>query len=91
MVSALEDENDSINFSIVFQPNSNVYTKLLFEAASGMKSLKTIEVKTTLEKENGCPFAHRCPKACDKCFEASPSLDERSKGHIVRCWFDQDN
>ena len=31
IVSALEDENDSINFSIVFQPNSNVYTKLLFE------------------------------------------------------------
>lgn len=67
------------------------YTKLLFEAASGMKSLKAIEVKTTLEKENGCPFAHRCPKTCDKCFEASPSLDERSKGHKVRCWFDQDN
>lgn len=66
------------------------YTKLLFEAAAGMKSSKAVEVKTTLEKENGCPFAHRCPKACDKCFKECPSLDERSEGHKVRCWFDQD-
>lgn len=31
VVPASEEENDSISFSIVFQPNSNIYTKLLFE------------------------------------------------------------
>lgn len=31
VIPASEEENDSISFSIVFQPNSNIYTKLLFE------------------------------------------------------------
>lgn len=62
------------------------YTQLLFEAATGFKSSSSVEVKTTLEKENGCPFAHRCPKATQKCFEQLPILQERSDGHKVRCF-----
>lgn len=62
------------------------YTQLLFEAATGFKSSSSVEVKTTLEKENGCPFAHRCPKANQKCFEQCPDFTERSEGHKVRCW-----
>lgn len=63
------------------------YTKLLFEAAMMFKINSSVEVKTMLEKENACPFAHRCPKAEKRCFEECPELTERENGHKVRCWF----
>lgn len=62
------------------------YTQLLFQAAMGTKSDSAVEVKTTLEKENGCPFAHRCPKATDKCFQQCPEFSEIDNCHKVRCW-----
>lgn len=62
------------------------YTKLLFEAATGKASTSAVEVKTTLEKENGCPFAHRCPKATEKCFSSSPDFTQITDEHKVRCW-----
>lgn len=35
----------------------------------------------------GCPFAERCPYAEKVCFEKSPSLFEKDKGHSVACHF----
>ena len=64
------------------------YTKLLFEGASGSLNSGSGEVKTTLHAEDGCPFAHRCPKATQECLAKLPPLKE-VKGedgiHKVRC------
>ncbi|MCR5614042.1 ABC transporter ATP-binding protein [Treponema sp.] len=75
------------------------YTKLLFEAASGITSKSSVEVKTVLEQEKGCPFAHRCPKATDRCFAECPEFksvgadgassesgSSSVSAHTVRCW-----
>lgn len=62
------------------------YTKLLFEAASGVRSNSTVEVKTTLEKESGCPFAYRCPNATDRCRNELPEFVDKGNGHKVRCF-----
>lgn len=80
----LVEEGDA---ATLYKDALHPYTKLLFEAATGFKSNSSVEVKTTLEKENGCPFAHRCPKATEKCFEQCPDFTERSDSHKVRCWF----
>lgn len=63
------------------------YTQLLFSAATGLKSDSNVEIKTMLEKENGCPFAHRCLKATKKCFVERPKLMPRDNGHKVRCHY----
>ena len=69
------------------------YTKLLFEAASGIASKSSVEVKTVLEQEKACPFAHRCPKASGRCFNECPdftSVGAKSSGsaeHKVRCFY----
>lgn len=62
------------------------YTKLLFEGARGEYSASSVEVKTTLEKENCCPFAYRCPKATDQCRSQLPEFKEVGEGHKVRCF-----
>ena len=62
------------------------YTKLLFEAATGFTSSSSVEVKTTLQKETGCPFAHRCSRAEKKCFESCPELKNIYENHLVRCF-----
>ena len=62
------------------------YTKLLFEAAMGFTSSSSVEVKTTLQKETGCPFAHRCSRAEKKCFESCPELKTINENHLVRCF-----
>lgn len=62
------------------------YTKLLFEAAIGLKSSSSVEVKTTLQKESGCPFAHRCSRAEKKCFDNCPELKTINENHQVRCF-----
>lgn len=58
------------------------YTKLLFE---GIKD-SNIEVKSTLQKENCCCFAHRCPYADEKCKNSIPQMREISENHKVRCF-----
>ncbi|MBR5934126.1 MAG: ABC transporter ATP-binding protein [Treponema sp.] len=80
----LVEEGEAAN---LYKDALHPYTKLLFEAATMFKTNSNIEVKTTLEKETACPFAHRCPKAQKRCFEECPELTERSDGHKVRCWF----
>ena len=62
------------------------YTKLLFEGAKFELTGSNVEVKTTLEKENSCPFAYRCPKATDRCRSEIPELREAGNGHKVRCF-----
>lgn len=62
------------------------YTKLLFEGASGMLNQSNAEVKTTLEQENSCPFAYRCPFAKEQCLTKIPEFSECSENHKVRCY-----
>lgn len=62
------------------------YTKLLFEGAKNLLSNSSLEVKTTLEEEVSCPFAHRCPKAREKCRRQMPELQTLDDGHKVRCF-----
>lgn len=62
------------------------YTQLLFDGAKGTITNSNIEVKTTLEAENCCPFAYRCPKATDRCRRELPEFREIAEGHKVRCF-----
>lgn len=62
------------------------YTKLLFEGAQGVLSNSNQEVKTTLQQENSCPFAYRCPKATEQCKTKLPDFKEVAPGHRVRCY-----
>lgn len=62
------------------------YTKLLFEGAQGLLSNSNQEVKTTLQQENCCPFAYRCPKASDRCKKELPDFKEVTGSHRVRCF-----
>lgn len=62
------------------------YTKLLFEGAQGILNNSNQEVKTTLQQENCCPFAYRCPKATERCKKELPEFRQISEGHRVRCF-----
>lgn len=62
------------------------YTKLLFEGAQGVLNNSNQEVKTTLQQENCCPFAYRCPKATERCKKELPEFTNISEGHRVRCF-----
>ena len=62
------------------------YTKLLFEGAQGHLSNSNQEVKTTLQQENCCPFAYRCPKATERCKNELPDFKQVSDSHRVRCF-----
>ena len=68
--------------SSLYKEAVHPYTKLLFE---GIKD-SNIEVKSTLEVENCCPFAHRCPFADEKCKTSISELKEISDNHKVRCF-----
>lgn len=68
--------------SSLYKEALHPYTKLLFE---GIKD-SNIEVKSTLQVENCCPFAHRCPFADEKCKTSIPELKEISDNHKVRCF-----
>lgn len=62
------------------------YTRLLFDGAKGEVTASNQEVKTTLQKENCCPFAYRCPKSTEKCHNSLPELKTMENGHKVRCF-----
>lgn len=70
----------------LYQEALHPYTKLLFEGAKGELNNSNVEVKTTLEKENCCPFAYRCPKATEQCRSQLPELKDVAAGHKVRCF-----
>lgn len=69
----------------LFQNARHPYTKLLFDGAQGKAQASSVEVTSVLSKENGCPFAHRCPHAKVECSAALPPLREVADGHRVRC------
>ena len=69
----------------LFQKARHPYTKLLFDGAQGKAQASSVEVTSVLSKENGCPFAHRCPYAKAECSAALPLLREVADGHRVRC------
>ena len=62
------------------------YTQLLFEGAKGVLNNSNQEVKTTLQQENCCPFAYRCPKATERCKKELPEFTQIGDGHRVRCF-----
>lgn len=62
------------------------YTKILFDGAVGELTSSNIEVKTTLQAEQCCPFAYRCPKATEKCKRELPEFRDAGNGHRVRCF-----
>ena len=64
------------------------YTKLLFAGAKGELNAGGLEVKTTLERENCCPFAYRCPHAAERCKNELPGFRTLDDGHRVRCFLD---
>lgn len=61
------------------EENKNAAAETHNEAAS--------EITTVLEPLRSCPFAPRCPKACEKCKSELPLLKETESGHKVRCHF----
>src|SRR5574344_722082 len=73
------------------------YTKLLFEgsqsaqtnAQGASQQFANMEVKTMLEKESGCPYAHRCPFADDRCRSELPPFTACGENHKVRCFKQQ--
>lgn len=69
----------------LFQNARHPYTKLLFDGAQGKAQTSSVEVTSVLSKENGCPFAHRCPHAKPECSAALPPLRDVAEGHRVRC------
>lgn len=72
--------------SDLYKSAAHPYTKLLFSGSDNSASNSNGEVKTTLESLHGCPFAHRCPQACEKCKNQIPEWREIDSGHKVRCW-----
>ena len=69
----------------LFKNARHPYTKILFDGAQGKAQGSSVEVKTTLTKETGCPFAHRCPHAKAECSASLPPLRDVAEGHRVRC------
>ena len=72
----------------LYKTASHPYTKLLFAGSDGAKSAQNGEVKTTLETLHGCPFAHRCPHATERCKTEIPAWKEIDAGHKVRCFLE---
>lgn len=70
----------------LYKKAAHPYTKLLFSGSEHSSfSENESEVKTTLESLTGCPFAHRCPHAMEKCRREIPEWKEVEAGHKVRC------
>ena len=76
---------EEANASDLYKTAAHPYTKLLFQGSESTHTEANGEVKTTLESLHGCPFAHRCPHARQKCTEQIPEWKEIAEGHKVRC------
>ena len=62
------------------------YTKLLFNNSQEAHANANNEVKTMLTRESGCPYAHRCPLADDRCRSSLPEFTSCGENHKVRCF-----
>lgn len=70
----------------IYKTALHPYTKFLFEGAQGKAELNCGEVKTALSTLKGCPFAHRCPNALERCRNEIPDWKSVEDGHKVRCF-----
>ena len=72
----------------LYKEAAHPYTRLLFDGAQGRFTQSNGEVKTVLEEEDACPFAHRCPYVMEKCGAAMPRMRRLADSHRVRCWLE---
>lgn len=73
----------------LYKTAEHPYTQLLFESAQNFGTTLKGEVKTNIEELSGCPFAHRCERATERCSKEMPALKDISKNerpHLVRCF-----
>jgi len=84
--------------SLIMAPK-HPYTKLLLSAVPNPeKGLRTDaseivgEIPDLAELGEGCPFAPRCPKVMDKCWNAMPPVTQEEGQRWVRCFlFEKSN
>lgn len=69
----------------LFQTAVHPYTQLLFSGSQGNLTQSNSEVRSVLEKENACPFAHRCFRATDECLKKLPPMKKVGENHFSRC------
>ena len=72
----------------LYKEAAHPYTQLLFAGAQGQFTQSNGEVKTVLEEEDACPFAHRCPHVMEKCRTTMPQMRQLDSTHRVRCWLE---
>ncbi|MDD7416785.1 MAG: ABC transporter ATP-binding protein [Spirochaetales bacterium] len=86
--------------SDMYKECEHPYSQLLFESAP--KSIRDDEAGNNFALSNsntnepkkiddrtltsGCPFAPRCPRATQKCFDELPPIRQLSESHKIRCW-----
>ena len=78
----------------IYEKSAHPYTKALLSAIpiadpdvekTRQRILLNGDVPSPVNLPKGCPFAKRCPNACEKCFEEKPELVEIEAGHFVAC------
>ena len=70
----------------LYKTATHPYTKLLFAGSGSSQGAAAGEVRTALESLHGCPFAHRCPQAGQRCRREIPDWSGIGAGHKVRCF-----
>ena len=55
------------------------------KAKANKRQILEGDIPSPLHAPSGCPFRTRCPKACERCSEAMPKLEEVEPGHFVAC------
>jgi len=66
------------------------YSNLLYNSIPG-RMAKSVELRgfqpfDSTKPLEGCPFAHRCPKAREEC-SREPYLEDKEPGRLVSCFF----
>lgn len=81
----------------IFDRPAHPYTQALL-ASNPRSSDKGTRMKTIegappqlYAKFTGCPYAPRCSKASDKCFNSLPSVSKLAEGHAAACHLLHDN
>ena len=55
------------------------------KAKANKRQILEGDIPSPLNAPSGCPFRTRCPKACERCSERMPKLEEVEPGHFVAC------
>jgi oligopeptide/dipeptide ABC transporter ATP-binding protein len=78
--------------SDLFRAPRHPYTKGLLAALPRLgergRAMPTIPgmVPPPGQREAGCTFAERCPRAQERCRAERPPLEEQADGHLTACW-----